>query len=135
MSTRSRIGVLNADWSIRSIYTHWGGYPSHHYPILRDHYTDPVKIKALLSLGDLSSLGEDIGRKTNFEDPARGQCVAYMRDRGDAEGKSEFSRTPSQFEVMCAIENIEFAYLWSGTEWVVHTITGFGIPQLQVVKP
>jgi hypothetical protein len=42
-------------------------------------------VRELLSLGDLSSLGNEIGEKAdpNNYDSHRGQCVAYGRDRGD----------------------------------------------------
>lgn len=135
MSTRSRVGVLNADWSIRSIYVHYDGYPSHHYPILRDHYSTTAKIKALLLLGDLKALGKEIGIKTNFGNPADRQCIAFMRDGSGIECKSEFSRTPKDFARLCVDCRAEFAYLWSGTEWVTHSIWGFGTPKLLVVQP
>ena len=137
MSTRARVGVLNADWSIRSIYTHWDGYPEHHYPILRDYYTDPSKINALLRLGSLSSLGAEIGTKTDFEKPAKGQCVAYMRDRGEDQGKSTFSRNPAAFEALCVDCWAEYAYLWSGTEWVAHSVNTFrpGAPIITRIQP
>lgn len=67
MSTRSRIGVLNEDGTIRSIYVHWDGYPSNNGKILAEHYRDIRKIQKLIELGDISILGPEIGEKHDFD--------------------------------------------------------------------
>ena len=67
MSTRSRIAKLNDDGSIRVIYCHSDGYLSYNGRILLEHYTDPAKVDALLDLGDISSLGEEIGEQHPFD--------------------------------------------------------------------
>ena len=51
--------------------------------MLLNHYTDPAKVDALLQLGDISSLGEEIGEKHNFDSRTEGVCNAYGRDRGE----------------------------------------------------
>lgn len=66
MGTRSRIGIVNQDASITSIYVHWDGGYWHVGPTLVEHYQDPVKIRALLAEGDASSLGAEIGFKHPF---------------------------------------------------------------------
>lgn len=58
MSTRSRIGKLNPDGSILSVYCHSDGYGVGE--TLKEHYTDIKKIDALLALGDISSLAAEI---------------------------------------------------------------------------
>lgn len=50
MSTRSRIGILNADGSIDSIYCHCDGYLSYNGDILMHHYDTEDKVRALLKL-------------------------------------------------------------------------------------
>ena len=67
MGTRSRIGVVNPDDSITSIYCHWDGYPEHHLPILTGHYTTEDKAADLIALGSLSSLEPEIGVRHNFD--------------------------------------------------------------------
>jgi len=57
MSTRSRIGLQQADGKIKSVYCHWDGYPEGVGEILRKHYNSREKIEALLELGDISALG------------------------------------------------------------------------------
>lgn len=59
MSTRCRIGLMNEDGSITSIYCHHDGYPKGVGNILVNNYTDIDKIKTLLCLGDMSSLGTE----------------------------------------------------------------------------
>lgn len=60
MGTRSFIGIQNEDESIRYVYCHWDGYPSHNGKILNEHYTDRKKVDKLLDGGDMSVLNEDI---------------------------------------------------------------------------
>ena len=60
----SNIGIKsNVDGVISVIYCHSDGYLEHVGRTLIDHYTDPIKIKCLMELGDLSSLGKNIGKK------------------------------------------------------------------------
>ena len=85
MATRSRIGLYDPQTqTVNSIYCHWDGYPEHNGKILVKHYTDINKIHELLNLGDLSVLGEEIGVRTDFNNPhITEQCIAYSRDRGE----------------------------------------------------
>lgn len=58
MSTRCYIGLKNDDNSISSIYCHFDGYIKKGVgQKLLENYKDVSKIKQLLDLGDLSSLG------------------------------------------------------------------------------
>ena len=60
MATRSRIAIENEDGTVDSIYCHWDGYPSHNGKILKEHYSDRAKLKQLIELGSISSLGSKI---------------------------------------------------------------------------
>ena len=60
MSTRSRIAIKQKDNTYKSIYCHCDGYPEYNGVILYYHYSDPMKIKLLMSLGDISYLGENV---------------------------------------------------------------------------
>lgn len=57
MSTRSRIAMIYEDDTVKSIYCHFDGYPSGVGKTLTNHYINPEKVKALMELGDISSLG------------------------------------------------------------------------------
>jgi hypothetical protein len=107
MATRSLIGMMEAD-QVRFIYCHWDGYPSHNGALLLDHHSTVERVRGLLDLGDLSSLGEELGEKHDFdwrmklmqELRAKGvqnydedaeyrrldrMCLAYGRDRGETD--------------------------------------------------
>lgn len=57
MSTRSRIGIMNEDGTITSVYCHNDGYVNGVGAILQEYYMNPVDVYRLLILGDLSILG------------------------------------------------------------------------------
>jgi hypothetical protein len=145
MGTRSRIAMANADGSFTSIYCHWDGYPSHHGPILRDHYKDPEKVAALIALGDISSLGTDVGEKHPFDNPHKigtkaydkwrekhntNMCTAYARDRGETGVEPARSEN---FEALCALTQEcggEHLYVFKAGQWF-HASGGiafFGMP-------
>ena len=56
MGTRSAIGYRLPDGSIRAVYCHWDGNPTHQMPILNEHYRTLSKVKALMKPGSMSSL-------------------------------------------------------------------------------
>ena len=96
MGTRSTIALEFADGTVGQVYCHWDGYLEHNGQILAEHYSDPFKLRELIDLGDLSSLGTQIGHAHPFsphgskEDEAlyehakdQGYCTFYGRDRGE----------------------------------------------------
>ena len=84
MGTRSTIAIQNANGTVTGIYCHWDGYIEHNGKILAENYTTEAKVRELIALGDLSSLGRTVGySRQNFDDPVKGTCVAYGRDRNE----------------------------------------------------
>ena len=81
MGTRSTIALEYADGTVEQIYCHWDGYLSHNGQILHKHYSDPFKVRQLMDLGDMSSLGERIGTQHAFDKAPEGECTFYLRDR------------------------------------------------------
>ena len=81
MGTRSTIAIEYADGTVEQIYCHWDGYLSHNGQILHKHYSDPFKVRQLMDLGDMSSLGERIGTQHAFDKAPEGECTFYLRDR------------------------------------------------------
>lgn len=57
MSTRCRIGILESDGKVKSIYCHHDGYPKGVGEILKIHYNNPDDVEKLIALGDISILG------------------------------------------------------------------------------
>ena len=118
MATRSNIAYKTPEGKIRSVYSHWDGYPECNGKILMDHYTDIEKIKALVELGSISSLGEQIGEQQDFdnrETQRKEWTLAYHRDRGEELVINEYDDIPSWIDDM-----EEYAYLWNGQEWLVN---------------
>ncbi len=83
MATRSFIITTNPKGDCSGIYCHWDGYPSWVGRILSEHYTTPGRVRQLIRLGDLSSLGERVTPigPHDFERSEKGTTVAQWRDR------------------------------------------------------
>ena len=97
MATRSTIALEYADGTVGQVYCHWDGYLDNNGVILFEHYKDPFKLQQLIDLGDVSSLGPEIGEKHSFDNPhkygteeykaeelvRRQMTLFYGRDRGE----------------------------------------------------
>ena len=116
MGTRSNIVRENADGSFDSIYCHWDGYPDNNGRLLYEHYQDPAKIQALLDLGDLSSLGEEIGERHSFDNAPREECNAYGRDRGETGTECRHYANAEALAAMLKESWTEWVYVWRVTE-------------------
>lgn len=124
MGTRSDIIALRADGKWHRIYCHWDGYLEHNGKILFEHYTGQKQVEKLVALGDLSILGEKIGKKHPFDRPSfgkpehdeydrkyKGWCLAYGRDRGEKNSAGTIG--DKLFDVMPSEESwTEFTYIW-----------------------
>jgi len=136
MGTRSRIGRIKSDGSITSIYTHWDGYPSHHLPILTQHYGSTVQIDALLALGNLSMLAPQIGEQHDFESRERTDwCTAYCRDRNEEDCSSITSRNEVVFAAACSDWDADYAYLWDGCQWMPSRVVDKPLPHIVPISP
>ena len=118
MATRSNIAMKTKEGKIVSVYCHWDGYVANNGKILLENYTDIDKIEALVALGSISSLGEQIGEKQDFMDRDTQKdewTLFYSRDRGEQLSIQEYADIPSWIADM-----EEYAYLWNGTECFVN---------------
>jgi hypothetical protein len=143
MGTRSRIGILNDDGTVDSIYCHWDGYLSHNGKILQEHWTDPDKMAELIALGDISSLAPEIGEKHPFDNPHRydtpeykefeaqyqGMVNAYGRDRGETDVDAVHSATVEEFRAFSC--GAEYWYLFCDGEWMVSYLSYQGFENLE----
>jgi len=59
MATRSRIGIVLKDDSIRSVYHHWDGYPEWLGVTLEKQYNTEEKVAKLIDGGNMSSCWSD----------------------------------------------------------------------------
>ena len=118
MGTRSMIAIQNPhSKQVRAVYCHWDGYLEHNGAILQKHYAASPKVNNLIAMGDLSSLGTQIGEAHPFsphgskEDEAlyeaakeAGYCTFYKRDRGESD---------VDFKVFNTLAQAEDHYTWS----------------------
>lgn len=83
MSTQSLIAIQQP-CSVRAVYCHHDGSPDGVGRILFEHYRDKNKVKQLINLGGLSSLGKNIGPENPELDDWGFQkeevTIAYYRD-------------------------------------------------------
>ena len=133
MSTRCRIGIENKDGTITSIYCHHDGYPEVVGEILVNHYTTEEKIRKLLELGDMSSLGtEPVENLRGWETPKAGtadwlkaymelhpenQCVIYKTRGEDCPAKTH--KDIEEYQRHSRDCWGEYAYLFKNNEWFV----------------
>ena len=113
MSTRSHIGVKNTNGTVDYIYCHFDGYPEHNGKILTEHYQDMDKVNALMKLGNLSSLAEEIGEKHNFDNRVRNWCHAYGRDREE----THQSAGTAKITDLLTNDNVDYVYIFDGEFW------------------
>ena len=114
MATRSHIGKLLPDNSVKYIYCHYDGYPEHNGKILKEHYATEAKVNALLELGDLSILGEEIGEQQDFNNRDTHNskwCLAYGRDRGEDNIEAKVAKDISDIIFQ------SYHYVWNGETW------------------
>ena len=69
MATRSRIGLMLEDGTIKHSYCHFDGYPHGVGHTLVGHYSDIQKVEELLSFGDMSFLSPKV--KADLRDLAK----------------------------------------------------------------
>jgi hypothetical protein len=133
MATRSTIAIEYADGTVDQIYCHWDGYLDNNGVILRDHYSDPFKLQQLIDLGDISSLGPEIGEQHSFEIPfnygtpeytaemerRQGITTFYGRDRGEAgvgakrfKNFEEYAREHQREEYEYILRNVNGKATW-----------------------
>ena len=95
MSTRSRIGKLNADGTVTSVYCHWDGYPSYNGFLLQQFYSKEEVVDELISHGNLSYLAQKIDPTGahSFDNPEDDVCVYYGRDRKEPNNEPSISQT------------------------------------------
>ena len=128
MGTRSRIGVMHGD-KCKSVYCHWDGYLAHNGRILQEHY-DSSRANHLVALGNLSTLGKEIGEKHAFsqfelraeevqayKELTENWTTFYMRDREEKDQEFEVSHSLDEFLEQCVECSAEYYYIMKDGEW------------------
>ncbi len=88
MSTRAYIGIVKeveGEYAVKYVYLHNNGGIESCGEILRDHYDTIELVEALIELGDLSVLCENLYPKNGaihtYDEPQPDVCLFYHRDR------------------------------------------------------
>lgn len=137
MSTRSTIAMRLPDNLIHAIYCHNDGYLEGVGATLCRAYTDPAKVRALIELGALSRLGEELepapGKPHTFDHPQENLTVAYHRDRHEPldPGRS-YSHIDDYVRDAPAFYDAEYLYFFENGDW--RFITGWGECEWNSVK-
>jgi hypothetical protein len=117
MATRSTIALEYADGTVDQIYCHWDGYLDNNGKILLNHYQDPFKVQQLMELGDMSSLGAEIGEQHGFDDRSD-DCTFYGRDRGEPDTGAKRFKSFQDYVDNHQYEEYEYILRKDG-EWYV----------------
>lgn len=114
MSTNATIAINRKDGTRTAIYLHYDGYIEGAGTTLQLAFNTADKVEELLKLGDLSVLNYDLEptEEHDFENPQRGVCIAYHRDRGEpfrqSDGVNEFNYTFDETEACWFVEKEVF---------------------------
>lgn len=120
MSTNANIAKLNEDGTVKSIYVHWDGYPTHTGKKLIENYETAEKLETLLAIGDLSQIeaSPDCPEGHTYETSVDGYCVAYGRDRGEDGADAVISESVKEYNSDQAHQ--EFNYLFVDGTWFLN---------------
>lgn len=123
MATRSKIamrihvvdedpfGIIVTERHIyRAVYVHWDGHPETRYPLLREYYNTEEAARAIVDVGDMSSLG------CTLED-----SVVYGPE--DASGPNDYA-TFKELLTGTSESMGEYLYLWEDGKWNVYSMGG-----------
>lgn len=139
MATRSMIGIMTEKGEIRAIYCHYDGYPEHNGALLLEHYNTPERINALIDLGAISVLAENLeplneveipyysyGKPTtepvphSFQTPHEATVIAYHRDRGEDLQIDKFL-SERLFNIDRKRSWTDYGYLYKDGKWYVNS--------------
>jgi len=121
MSTRSRIGLMLEDGTIKHSYCHFDGYPNGVGNTLVENYFEVEKVKELLSFGDMSFLAPKVTPDGihNFNTPEQDVTVFYGRDRAETDVDSVTTSMDEYLSVKYS-SCIDYQYVFTGGNWWVY---------------
>jgi hypothetical protein len=122
MATRSTIAVQLANGQVRQVYCHWDGYLDNNGQLLEQFYNSQSQAEAITSLGDISSLREQItplGTTHTFDSPEKDVTIFYGRDRGETEVDPQLFDSYTDYVANARQE--EYDYIFQNGEWLVRS--------------
>jgi len=110
MGTPCAIGMKQPDGSVRAIRCNYDGYVADAGVILAGWYTEVAKVEALLALGELSQLAEELD-----------SCIAYHRDRHEPMRPAKrFDSVEEYRRVGKGEMSADYLYLYDSGCWSVY---------------
>ena len=135
MSTNSSIAVCLADGSVISVYCHYDGFIHHNGRLLLEYWNSQELAESLVSLGNISVLGQrlkPIGKHA-FNNPEKGTCLFYGRDRKDIIGvNANVWKSLIDYFENCDFR--DYNYLFVNDNWLVSSELEFGDNDLRVLS-
>src|SRR5574344_1455094 len=110
MGTPCAIGMKMEDGSVRAIRCNYDGYVAGAGVSLGGWYTDATKVEALLALGELSQLAEELA-----------DCVAFHRDRHEPMRPAKlFASIEDYLRTAKGEMSADYLYLYDEGCWSVY---------------
>lgn len=125
MATRASIMVQMSDGTFKCVYSHWDGYVEGGVgQTLYKYYNSQEKAEYVVSLGDISSLGETMEQGEGEElqrtfETKYGGSVIYSRDRGDEDCEGSTGATEEECMSNHSYGPQELNYVWRDNQWFV----------------
>ena len=124
MATSATIILKTKEGNYKSIYLHNDGYPQGAGNTLKNYYKDYDKVEKLISLGNISSLGQepisspDVWKKSEdifciMDHPEFWEkyTLAY-KDRGETDQEAQITQ-----ELAYALGGTSYSYLYQDGDW------------------
>lgn len=105
MSTRSNIGILNSDGTVRAAYIHWDGYPTGVGDELLKDFNTPESINARLDKGNGSSLYD-----------------GFYKDRGEKDQDATVFKSKDEYLTEHVCGWVEYQYLYEDGKWNAYKV-------------
>ena len=120
MSTNARIGLLQEDLTVKSVYHHWDGYPEWLGVTLKKQYNTREKIAKLIDGGNMSSCYSD-----NVYDYEKQEFVKRDPQPEYYGGKDERPHLNVSFQRFLDDTNAgeEFLYIFVNECWKAFSVT------------
>ena len=120
MSTNARIGLLQEDLTVKSVYHHWDGYPEWLGVTLKEQYNTREKIAELIDGGNMSSCYSD-----NVYDYEKQAFVKRDPQPEYYGGKDEAPHLNASFQRFLDDTNAgeEFLYIFVNECWKAFSVT------------
>lgn len=121
MSTRSMVGIKQADGTIIAMWKHWDGYPRYMVPFLENYKSDELaqELVRYEYVDSFMTAKEKERNQKQYPDYYPEERF-YKLSTGDYLYSGEGKPKEYRKDDLCNDENwAEYAYIWNGYNWVI----------------